>query len=136
MDADVASGLFSWSAPMSDADALDRIARSQAALAEGSAVDFAMLAAADDRLLGWIGLWREDEALALGYWLGARFHGQGLMTEALRLAIPAGRALLSEVPIIARVRPSNLASIRVLDRLGFAFARPADGELLEYRLAL
>lgn len=59
------------------------------------------------------------QAVSMGYWIGAPYAGQGLMTRAVRAALPFvfGRLALHRVE--AACMPSNHASIRVLEKTGF-----------------
>jgi ribosomal-protein-alanine N-acetyltransferase len=58
-------------------------------------------------------------ACYLGYSLGRVAQGQGLMTEALRAAVPAAFEDLGLHRIMANYRPENGRSAKVLSRLGF-----------------
>ncbi len=79
-----------------------------------------------DDLIGGIGFHDEHsfatrtEVVELGYWLGQRFWGQGLMTEALAALLPIAMAACAAERLIASVNPDNLASQNVLRKLGFA----------------
>ena len=60
-----------------------------------------------------------------GYWIGAEYAGQGLMSEALSLAV--GYAFAGDDEgglglhrVCANVVPRNVASQRVLEKVGFA----------------
>jgi RimJ/RimL family protein N-acetyltransferase len=55
----------------------------------------------------------------LGYWLGKPFWGQGIMTAAVRVLIAYAFETLGLLRIDARVRTSNIASVRVLEKLGY-----------------
>jgi RimJ/RimL family protein N-acetyltransferase len=60
--------------------------------------------------------WKADGRRYVGYWLGREFWGKGLATKALA-------ELVDEVaarPLHAWVATSNVASIRVLEKCGFA----------------
>ena len=117
---DVAANLSTWKSPMSAADAAARIARAQAKLQAGDAIDFAIVSRADDLLLGWIGLaLTEGNNARLGYGLGAPFRGRGLMKEAVGAAVPAGAALLDTKRVHALVLKGNAPSIAVLRATGF-----------------
>ena len=52
----------------------------------------------------------------VGYWLGRAFWGRGIATAALRSFL----ALIEIRPLHARVAKDNLASLRVLQKCGFA----------------
>ena len=83
-------------------------------LADPTVVCKAILA--DGELVGRIGCFQMDGLDAVGYWIGQEFWGRGIATRALAL-------LLEEVPLRplhARAAKSNVASIRVLERCGFA----------------
>jgi RimJ/RimL family protein N-acetyltransferase len=57
----------------------------------------------------------EDGRRLVGYWLGKEFWGKGLATQALAELV----AGLSARPLCAYVAPTNIASIRVLEKCGF-----------------
>ncbi|MGJ8637415.1 MAG: GNAT family N-acetyltransferase [Phycisphaerales bacterium] len=59
-----------------------------------------------------------------GYWIGADYAGQGLMSEALSLAVahafaPSDEGGLGLHRVCANIMPSNVASRRVLEKVGF-----------------
>lgn len=60
----------------------------------------------------------------LGYWCGAAFQGQGLMTEALTLAVehsfrPTEQGGLGLHRVCANIMPTNTRSRALLQRVGF-----------------
>jgi len=60
-----------------------------------------------------------------GYWIGAEYAGQGLMSEALSLAVAHAFASADDGGlglhrVCANVVPRNVASQRVLEKVGFA----------------
>jgi ribosomal-protein-alanine N-acetyltransferase len=59
------------------------------------------------------------QAASLGYWLGAPFTGRGLMTDAVRAAMRYAFGTLRLHRIEAACLPSNAASQRVLEKVGF-----------------
>jgi [ribosomal protein S5]-alanine N-acetyltransferase len=73
-----------------------------------------------DALIGTVSLRRyaRDRRAELGYWLAAPAWGRGLATEAARAAVDFGFRELGLARIYAQVLAGNLASIRVLDKLG------------------
>lgn len=74
----------------------------------------------DDRFIGVVGLsFRPGQPPELGYWLGEPFWGRGLMSEAAKAVCDAAFATRRIDRIIANALPSNLASQRVLEKLGF-----------------
>jgi len=58
-------------------------------------------------------------ASALGYWLAKPFWGQGLMTEAATAFVDLVFNVCGVCEITSTALPSNTASLRVLDKLGF-----------------
>jgi RimJ/RimL family protein N-acetyltransferase len=74
-----------------------------------------------DRLIGVVGFsFTEGQSPELGYWLGEPHWGQGFMTEAARALIDAAHATHQYDEIVARALADNAASLRVLEKLGFA----------------
>jgi ribosomal-protein-alanine N-acetyltransferase len=73
-------------------------------------------------LVGSCGLFKWNRAwksCSLGYELARAAHGQGYMQEALLRIIDWGWREMSLNRIEAQVHPDNLASLRVLEKLGF-----------------
>ena len=59
-----------------------------------------------------------------GYWMGARYAGQGFMTEALTLAVAHALAPIEDGGlglhrVCANIVPRNTASRKLLERVGF-----------------
>ena len=76
----------------------------------------------DDRLIGMCGYnyWvRQDYRASIGYDLSRAFWGQGIMPEALRAIIEFGFERMALNRIEADASAENIASIRVLHKLGF-----------------
>ncbi len=72
-----------------------------------------------DRLAGYVSCFKSESLDLVGYWIGKEFWGQGVATRALEL-------LLAKAPIRplhARVAVANGASLRVLQKCGFAIVR-------------
>jgi RimJ/RimL family protein N-acetyltransferase len=65
---------------------------------------------------GNIGCWEADGRWFVGYWVGREFWGRGLATQALAELVDTVDAR----PLHAHVVKSNPASIRVLEKCGFA----------------
>ena len=73
-----------------------------------------------DRLIGVVGAHLRDPAdIEIGYWIAAACQGRGYATEATGAMLLLLRALLPQRRILAECRPDNLASWRVLAKLGF-----------------
>lgn len=77
---------------------------------------------ADQRIIGFSGFkWIEElQAPDLGYRLLPEYWGQGLATESGRACIEFGFEQMGFTRIVASVMPGNAASVRVLEKLGFA----------------
>jgi RimJ/RimL family protein N-acetyltransferase len=71
---------------------------------------------ADGSVAGQIGAWTDGAERLVGYWIGREFWGRGVASAALV------QFLHEEVtrPLTAHVAKHNLASIRVLQKAGFA----------------
>ena len=61
----------------------------------------------------------QHHSAEIGYWLGKPYWGRGIMTASLQAATIYALETLGIVRIEARVHPSNGASIRVLEKLGY-----------------
>ena len=62
-----------------------------------------------------------SQAASIGYWMGAPYAGRGLMTEAARAAVAFAFASLRLNRLEAACLPSNAASARVLEKVGFKY---------------
>lgn len=60
-----------------------------------------------------------SQASSIGYWMGRPFAGQGYMTDAVRTVSDYAFDTLALHRLEAACIPSNVASIRVLERAGF-----------------
>jgi [ribosomal protein S5]-alanine N-acetyltransferase len=104
----------------------------RAAWAEDRGFAFAVLDAADGRMVGGInlsnvvrGAWQNA---TVGYWLAAADTGRGHATRALRLAIAYGFAHCDLHRVQAAVIPRNTASLAVVRRAGLRH----EGRALRY----
>jgi ribosomal-protein-alanine N-acetyltransferase len=59
------------------------------------------------------------QAGSLGYWIGAPHVRRGYMTAAVRALVPAAFDLLRLHRVEAACIPSNIASVRLLEKTGF-----------------
>lgn len=77
----------------------------------------------DNTPIGWCGLrfFPETQEVDLGYRLMKKYWGQGHATEAARVCLEYGFQTLKLTRIIARAKPQNLASIKVMQKLGMNF---------------
>jgi len=62
---------------------------------------------------------RAAQFVNLGYWMGQKFAGQGLMSEAVGVSLPFVFETLDLHRIHAAFLPGNMASRRVLEKNGF-----------------
>lgn len=85
---------------------------------------FLIFSDADHALLGGLTLGQirrgVAQAATLGYWMGAPYAGRGYMTRAVRAAVGFGFAALRLHRIEAACLPHNVASVKLLDRVGFS----------------
>ena len=84
----------------------------------------------DDALVGGLTLANVRRGCAqagsLGYWMGAAYARQGLMTAAVKAVLPFAFATLKLHRVEAACIPANVASVRLLEKTGFSregFAR-------------
>ncbi|KAF0232197.1 MAG: N-acetyltransferase [Beijerinckiaceae bacterium] len=117
-------------------EAMRYVIASRAANAEGKGLALA-IAARDEpsKLIGNIGLrLRPEGDLALGYWLGVPYWGNGYVTEAAQAIVDAAFLYSGAQELMATVRVTNPASRRVLEHCGFQYEgggmalRPAWGD--------
>jgi [ribosomal protein S5]-alanine N-acetyltransferase len=76
----------------------------------------------DDQALGWVILMPRREAVhEVGYILRPDYAGRGLAREAVWAAVGYGFSTLGLRRIMADIDPENMASIRLVENLGFKF---------------
>ena len=63
----------------------------------------------------------EGHRAEIGYWLGKKYWGQGIMTDAIKLMVKYGFSKLELKRIYADVFPFNKASAKVLQKAGFQY---------------
>jgi RimJ/RimL family protein N-acetyltransferase len=76
---------------------------------------------ADGQVAGHIGSFGRDGKREVGYWIDRTLWGRGIASEALAAFL----RLEQSRPLYAGVAPHNLASIRVLQKCGFALCQSA-----------
>ncbi len=79
-------------------------------------------------LVGMVGWSRSDDLAEIGYWVGRIHWGRGYATTAVELLIRQARRR-GIVNFIAEVFPDNPASMRVLEKNGFARVGEVDRDL-------
>jgi len=113
-----------WSFPpwREPAQARAYLERALAESAAGSVLAWAIADRASDALIGTAtlhSLHREQARAELGYSLSPEWQGRGLASEALRLVLEHAFGPMQLRRLEADVDPRNLASCRLLERLGF-----------------
>lgn len=100
-----------------------RLRRYAEDIAEDRSYPFIVFRESDGVMLGGITLANVRRGIAqagtIGYWIGQPYAGQGYMTAALRVLLPALFGELNLHRIEAACIPSNAPSVRVLDKCGF-----------------
>ncbi len=104
-------------------DARALVERVTMSVGSNEAVQWAITRKGEDTFIGLIGFWRfvkEHHFAELGYTLAQQHWGQGYMSEAIDAAVQCGFSTLGLHRIEAITRPANRASVRVLEKNGFA----------------
>lgn len=100
-----------------------RLARYQDDNVQGTSAAFFIYENAGDKLVGGITLGNIRYGVAqtghIGYWIGERYAGQGLMLDAVRLLARHAFDTLRLHRIEAACIPENTRSVRVLEKAGF-----------------
>lgn len=116
--------------PFPDLAATEAFIRDYPAYREDGFGRWAMERLDDGEMLGWCGLRRQPEGMVdLGYRLFRRHWGRGYATEVSLACVRCGFEVLDLPSIIGRVARANVASIRVLEKVGMRFwkAGPCEG---------
>ena len=100
-----------------------RLNHYQKEMRDGRGYAFLIFRKTDNALLGGLSLGNVTrgvtQSASLGYWMGAPFSGQGLMTESVRAIVPFVFDVLNLHRLEAACLQDNTASMRVLERSGF-----------------
>lgn len=111
--------------PRSADDIAEMISKSSVVMdVPGSWYQFVLVESTNNTLIGDIGVHfletdPENTQVEIGYTLDKMYRGKGYATEALRVIIDYLFNTLKKRRIIASIDPSNSASIRLVERLGF-----------------
>lgn len=104
-------------------DALEHIAMIGEKIVSNTGINWGITLKDSSKLLGIIGYYRmqpENYRAEIGYMLLPQFHGQGIITEAVKRLITYGFNDLKLHSIEAVIDPENRASEKVLQKCGFA----------------
>lgn len=85
-------------------------------------INWAITLKGNPKLLGIIGHYRiqpENYRAEIGYMLLPEFHGQGIVSEAIKTVVNYGFDVLQLHSIEAVIDPGNIASEKVLQKNGF-----------------
>lgn len=103
-----------------DAHALIR--KMDEALKNNDGITWAITLKSDDCLIGTIGIWRivkEHHRGEIGYMILPDYWQKGIMTEASIPVLKFGFNSLNLHSIEADINPENIASVKLLEKLGF-----------------
>jgi [ribosomal protein S5]-alanine N-acetyltransferase len=120
--------------PYTEQDAQQFLATCREDSASSSITRFAICLRDNPDLCGGVGL-RLDDAhrhAELGYWLGVPFWGKGYATEAAQAMLDYGFDTLNLNRIYASLFPENLASRRVLRKIGMRHEGLMRGHILKW----
>src|SRR5690606_34091538 len=100
-----------------------RMKRYREEFEHGTGAALLIFDSATGRLAGGISIGNIRRGVAqsaqIGYWMGARFAGRGMMVEALGLVAPFAFGTLGLQRLEAACIPGNKRSVRVLEKAGF-----------------
>lgn len=113
-----------WSSPpwTSIASAAEKISRNRLGMEAGTSLDFGIFGIADRHLLGTCDLFHLDQQCRrgeVGYGLAYEAWGQGYMQESMQVLLDYGFKEMQLNRIEADIDPGNLASAKLLTRMGF-----------------
>jgi RimJ/RimL family protein N-acetyltransferase len=110
-----------WDAPEDKAELVEAASRNEAQWKSGTAYNFTIELIKQIKGVGRITIRREASADVwnIGYWVHPDYWGQGYATEAGRAIIEFGRTKLSARKIITAHAIENVASQKVIEKLGF-----------------
>ena len=120
--------------PYKDGVAENWIATHQAQFESGQSVHFAVVAREEGILCGVVGLetQAQNNNAMLGYWIGLPFWRRGFCTEAARAVVNYGFAELGFHRIYSEHFACNLASGRVMQKLGMQLEGCARQHVLKW----
>lgn len=119
---DIARFLPRLPSPYTMAEARKWITTTSRLARADKAYDFGIEDGESGEIVGMIGLRnvnRQDKNAEVGYWVGKSFQRRGYAKEALHLILRFAFNELRLVRVYAVVHQKNVASVRLLDRIGF-----------------
>ena len=85
---------------------------------------WAVLKKEDNKFIGWCGLkYNEENDIDIGFRFFQNEWGKGYASEAAKATIEYGANNLSIQRIIGRAAKQNIASLRILEKLGFTYVK-------------
>ncbi len=105
-----------------DEDALNHIRKIRDMQHTNTGISWVVSLKDDPKLIGTLGFWRfepENHRAEIGYGLHYDFHGKGLMSEAIKLALDYGFGPLGLHSVCANINPENKESEKLLLKTGF-----------------
>ena len=105
-----------------EADALEHLAVIDAKIENNEGINWAIELKSTKQFVGIIGHYRlkpENFRAEIGYMILPEFHGNGIITEAIRAAVNYGFDTMNLHSVEAIIDPKNLASEKVLQKNGF-----------------
>ena len=124
MTPEISAFVSNWPLPFTRERAIRRIAEMVVAAITGRVMPLAIVRRADEAFLGYVSVRRNDtdpRLAGMGYWLGAEFHGQGYMREAILALVHHAFTVMDLSRIEAACLPENAASRGVLEKCGFKY---------------
>ncbi len=103
-------------------EALEMIEKRSKWYASGKAISWGIYLKEEQRVIGWLGFYfwdREYYKTELGYTVARPYWRRGIATEALRAVIQFGFETMHLHRINVDTRTDNLASMRLMQKLGF-----------------
>ena len=91
----------------------------------------------DHSFAGSILLWNlnaEKDEAEIGYELLPRYHGKGIINEALKAVLDLAFNTLQIATIVAVVQKDNIPSLKVLEKYNFVFRAEVEDNLQEFEL--
>ncbi|MBW2979183.1 N-acetyltransferase [Candidatus Woesearchaeota archaeon] len=108
--------------PYKRKDAIKFIRKTHYEMKKKSGYTFGIVLKEINKVIGVVSLIhinQKDKNAELGYWLGKKYWGKGLMTEAVKLMLKFAFEKLKLHRVYAGVFEENIASRRVLEKTGF-----------------